>query len=59
MPSDRKGPCPHVEKGPQKGKGFHGEERGDLLYTKEMLLEVGDKYEKMIAADRAKESKYR
>jgi NADH-quinone oxidoreductase subunit I len=38
---------------------YHGEERGDLLYTKEMLLEVGDKYEKMIAADRAKESKYR
>ena len=38
---------------------YHGEERGDLLYTKEMLLEVGDKYETMIAADRAKESKYR
>jgi len=32
---------------------YHGESRGDLLYTKEMLLAVGDKYEKQIAEDRA------
>ena len=38
---------------------YHGEERGDLLYNKEMLLKVGDKYEKMIQADRAEEAKYR
>jgi len=38
---------------------YHGEERGDLLYTKEMLLEVGKKYEKQIAKDRKKESKFR
>ena len=25
---------------------YHGERRGDLYYTKEMLLAVGDKYEK-------------
>jgi NADH-quinone oxidoreductase subunit I len=31
---------------------YHGEQRGDLLYTKEMLLAVGDKHEKQIAADR-------
>lgn len=33
---------------------YHGEERGDLLYTKDMLLKVGDKYEKQIAIDRKK-----
>jgi NADH-quinone oxidoreductase subunit I len=38
---------------------YHGEERGDLLYNKEMLLKVGDQYEKMIQADRAEEAKYR
>src|SRR5210317_2115198 len=38
---------------------YHGEERGDLLYTKEMLLEVGKKYEKQIAKDRKQESKFR
>ena len=38
---------------------YHGEERGDLLYTKDMLLKVGEKYEKQIAKDRLKESKYR
>ena len=32
---------------------YHGERRGDLLYTKEMLLAVGDRYEAQIAADRA------
>jgi len=38
---------------------YHGEKRGDLYYTKEMLLAVGDKYEKQIAADREKDAKYR
>ena len=38
---------------------YHGEKRGDLYYTKEMLLAVGDKYEKQIAADRAADAKYR
>jgi NADH-quinone oxidoreductase subunit I len=38
---------------------YHGEKRGDLLYTKDMLLAMGDKYEAQIAADRAEDSKYR
>ena len=38
---------------------YHGEKKGDLLYTKPMLLAVGDKYEEQIAADRAADSKYR
>ena len=38
---------------------YHGEKRGDLLYTKEMLLAVGDKYEKEIAKDRKDDSRYR
>jgi len=38
---------------------YHGEKRGDLLYTKDMLLAVGDKYEEQIAADRAADAKYR
>ena len=38
---------------------YHGEKRGDLYYTKEMLLEVGDKYEAQIAADRAVDARYR
>jgi len=38
---------------------YHGEQRGDLLYTKEMLLDVGDKNEKQISEDRKKEAKYR
>ncbi len=38
---------------------YHGEKRGDLYMTKEMLLAVGDRYEAQIAADRAKDSKYR
>jgi len=38
---------------------YHGEKRGDLIYTKEMLLVVGDKYEAQIAADRAEDAKYR
>lgn len=38
---------------------FHGEKRGDLYYTKDMLLAVGDKYEKQIAEDRKTDAKYR
>ena len=38
---------------------YHGEKRGDLLYTKEMLLAVGDRYEAEIAADRAEDARYR
>jgi NADH-quinone oxidoreductase subunit I len=38
---------------------YHGEQRGDLLMTKEKLLAVGDKYEEQLAADRAVESQYR
>ncbi|MFA7400444.1 MAG: NADH-quinone oxidoreductase subunit NuoI [Sideroxydans sp.] len=38
---------------------YHGEKRGDLYYTKEMLLAVGDKHEEQIAKDRAADAKYR
>jgi NADH-quinone oxidoreductase subunit I len=38
---------------------YHGEKRGDLYYTKDMLLAVGDKYEEQIAKDRAADAKYR
>jgi NADH-quinone oxidoreductase subunit I len=38
---------------------FHGEKRGDLIYTKDMLLAIGDRYEKQIAEDRAADEKYR
>ena len=38
---------------------FHGEERGDLYYTKEMLLAIGDKYEETIAKDRSMDAAYR
>jgi NADH-quinone oxidoreductase subunit I len=38
---------------------YHGEQRGDLYYTKEMLLAVGDKYETEIARARAADAAYR
>ncbi|POZ62178.1 NADH-quinone oxidoreductase subunit NuoI [Chromobacterium alticapitis] len=38
---------------------YHGEKRGDLYYTKPMLLAVGDKYEAEIAANKAADAKYR
>ena len=38
---------------------YHGEKRGDLYYTKEMLLAVGDKHEEQIAKDRTADAKYR
>ena len=38
---------------------YVGEKRGDLYYTKDMLLAVGDKYEEQIARDRAEDARYR
>jgi NADH-quinone oxidoreductase subunit I len=38
---------------------YHGEKRGDLLYTKEMLLAIGGRYEEQIAKDRADDAAYR
>ena len=38
---------------------YHGEQRGELLMTKEKLLAVGDRFEAQIAADRAAEAPYR
>ena len=38
---------------------YHGEKRGDLYYTKEMLLAVGDRYENQIAEARAADAPYR
>jgi NADH-quinone oxidoreductase subunit I len=38
---------------------YHGEKRGDLYYTKEMLLAVGDRYESQIAEAREADAKYR
>jgi NADH-quinone oxidoreductase subunit I len=38
---------------------YHGEKRGDLHYTKEMLLAVGERYETQIAKDKALDARYR
>ncbi|HVE52257.1 MAG TPA: NADH-quinone oxidoreductase subunit NuoI [Ramlibacter sp.] len=38
---------------------YHGEKRGDLYFTKDMLLAVGDRYEAEIAANRAADAMYR
>ena len=38
---------------------YHGEKRGDLYFTKEMLLAVGDRDEPQIAAHKAADAKYR
>ena len=38
---------------------YHGEKRGDLYFTKDMLLAVGDKYEPQIAAQKEADAKYR
>jgi NADH-quinone oxidoreductase subunit I len=38
---------------------FHGEKRGDLYFTKDMLLAVGDRYESVIAANKQSDAKYR
>ena len=38
---------------------YHGEKRGDLIYTKEMLLAIGDRFEERLAKDRATDAKCR
>jgi len=38
---------------------YHGEKRGDLIMTKQRLLEIGDRVEKQIAEDRARDALYR
>jgi NADH-quinone oxidoreductase subunit I len=38
---------------------YHGEKRGDLYFTKDMLLAVGDRYEAQIAAAREADARYR
>ena len=38
---------------------YHGEVRGDLIYTKPMLLAIGDAYEDEIAKDREDDAAYR
>ncbi|KRH79698.1 MAG: NADH-quinone oxidoreductase subunit I [Ferrovum sp. 37-45-19] len=38
---------------------YHGEQRGDLLMTKDKLLAIGDRYEEQIAQDRAQDAPYR
>ena len=38
---------------------YHGEKRGDLYFTKEMLLAVGDRYEAEIAKAREADGVYR
>jgi len=38
---------------------YHFEKRGEQIMTKQMLLEIGDKYEAEIAASRQADAKYR
>ena len=38
---------------------YHGEKRGDLYFTKEMSLAIGDKFEHQIAANKSADAKYR
>jgi NADH-quinone oxidoreductase subunit I len=38
---------------------YHFEERGAQIMNKEMLLEIGDKYEKEIAANKQADARYR
>jgi len=38
---------------------YHGEQRGDLVYTKSLLLAIGDQHEAQIAKDRAADAKFR
>ncbi len=38
---------------------YHGERRGDLNFTKDMLLAVGDRYEKEISKAREQDARYR
>lgn len=38
---------------------YHGEVRGDLYYTKEMLLAIGDKFEPIISKAKEEDKKYK
>ncbi|MCY4156284.1 MAG: NADH-quinone oxidoreductase subunit NuoI [Gammaproteobacteria bacterium] len=38
---------------------YHMERRGENILTKERLLEIGDRYEEQIAADRSADASYR
>ena len=38
---------------------FHGEERGDLIYGKDKLLAIGDRYEKEVAEARRQDAPFR
>jgi len=38
---------------------YHMEKRGENIMTKDKLLGIGDEYERMIAADKAADAKYR
>lgn len=38
---------------------YHFEKRGEQIMTKEKLLAIGDKYEKQLAADRARDARFR
>ncbi len=38
---------------------YHFENRGENIMTKQMLLEIGDKYEAQLAADRSADARYR
>ena len=38
---------------------YHGEQRGDLLMTKDKLLAVGEKMEAQLAKDRSADAPYR
>ena len=38
---------------------YHGEKRGDVYFTKEMLLAIGDRYETEIEAARTADAPYR
>jgi NADH-quinone oxidoreductase subunit I len=38
---------------------YHGEKRGDLYFTKDMLLAVGDQFENEIAEKKSADAKYR
>lgn len=38
---------------------YHGEVRGDLYYTKEMLLAIGDKFEPIISKAKEDDKKYK
>ena len=38
---------------------YHGEKRGDLYFTKDMLLAIGDRFEHQVAEDRKADARYR